>query len=187
MPRSSGRWPNAARMLELRQRLGYRNGKPPKDVERRFKTLVDQDADPLTKELLKGAQVPGLATGDLQTRLALYLYFTQPGGSAEAFILRLKKEGKAPGFAEGEKGSLTGFLTPRDLNSTFPACRSFTAAKKADRHATTTRWCGTRRRTPGGCNAPGALTPMTPWPRNTRSDNLGRCKHPLAAVRPGTW
>jgi hypothetical protein len=124
--------PNAARMLEFRQSLGYVNGKPPKDIAQRFNALVDQRADTLTKDLLKCARVQGLAARAVQTRMALYLYSTQPGGTAEAFLMKLQKNGKVPGFGEGEKGAFTGLLRPGDLTATFPANRSFTATKRGD-------------------------------------------------------
>jgi hypothetical protein len=73
--------PNASRMLELQQTLGFADGRPPKDVEHRFKMFVYQHTDTLTKDLLKSARVTGLAPEDIQTRMAVFLYFTQPGGT----------------------------------------------------------------------------------------------------------
>ncbi|MBI5383609.1 MAG: hypothetical protein HZA90_02870 [Verrucomicrobia bacterium] len=122
--------PNAARMLALRQALGYVQGKPPEDVEQRFKAFVDQNADALTRELLKAVRVP--AAGDLQARLVGFLYLTQPGGAAETFMARLQKAGKLPGFAKGEKGTLSSFLNADALSVSFPVNRSFTATKRGE-------------------------------------------------------
>ncbi len=124
--------PDAARMLELQQSLGYVNGKPPKDVMQRLDALEDQRADAFTKDLMRSARIWGQAKADIQPRLALFLYFTQPGGTAEAFLVRLKKAGKVPGFTEGEKGTLSGALRPGDLGTAFPTHRGFTAIKRDD-------------------------------------------------------
>lgn len=123
---------SAARMLELQQALGYTDAKPPKDIEQHFKLFVDQHADALTKDLLKSARVAGVSAGDIQTRMTMYIYFTQPGGSAEAYMIGLQKADKLPGFLQGEKGNLGGFLKPGDLNPVFPANRLFTATKRGD-------------------------------------------------------
>lgn len=127
--------PNAKRMLELQQSLGYVDSKPPKDIERRFKAYVNQHTDAITKDLIKFAHVPGLSMGDIQARMAILLYFTQPGGAAEAYMDNLRNEQKVPGFSKEEHGTLIGFLRPGDLNSTFPLVRSFTATKQGDSSA----------------------------------------------------
>jgi hypothetical protein len=82
--------------------------------------------------VIKRAYIPGLAAGDIQTRLAMVGYFTQPGGTAESYMVSLEQRDQLPGFAKGQHGSLTGILGPRDLNLVFPGVRSFTAIKKGD-------------------------------------------------------
>jgi hypothetical protein len=124
--------PDAARMLELQQALGYVNGKPPKHLAQRLDTLAEQRTDAFTRDLLKSARIWGQKVPDLQGRMALYLYFTQPGGSAEAFLVQLKKDGKVPGFVEGEKGTLSGFLSASNLTTSYPVTRSFTATKQGN-------------------------------------------------------
>jgi hypothetical protein len=124
--------PGAARMLELQQTLGFKDGRPPKNVERRLNLYLEQRADAGTRKLITYASVPGSLTGGLQTRLAIIAYFTQPGGSAEAYVTDLFDKEELPGFSKGQKGGLTGFLSPRNLNVVFPAERSFTANKAGD-------------------------------------------------------
>ena len=119
-------------MLELQQALGFTEGKPPKDIERRLKLFLDQHADAATRQMIKRASIPGLARGDIQTRLAIVGYFTQPGGTAESYLLRLQEKQELPGFAKGQHGSITGLVGPRDVNLVFPAVRSFTATKQGD-------------------------------------------------------
>jgi hypothetical protein len=124
--------PSAVRMLKLQQALGFADGKPPKDIERRLKLFLDQHTDTATWPMIKRAYIPGLATGDIQTRLAIVGYFTQPGGTAETFLVSLQQKQELPGFAKGQHGSITGIVGPRDVNIVFPAVRSFTAKKQGD-------------------------------------------------------
>ena len=122
----------AARMLDLQQSLGFVNGKAPKDIERRIQSFVEAHADDYGKELIKEAGVQGHTARDIQTRLSLVDYFTQPGGSAEAFMISLQKKHELPGFRKGEHGTLSYMLSSRDLSVTFPTTRSFTASKRGE-------------------------------------------------------
>ena len=124
--------PSAARMLEMQLALGFVNGEPPKDIKRRLTLFLDQHADAATRQMIKRAYIPGLTGGDIQTRLAVVCYFTQPGGTAETYMVSLQQKNELPGFAKGQHGSITGLVTFRDLNSVFPAMRSFTATKQGD-------------------------------------------------------
>jgi hypothetical protein len=127
--KTSGFTPSAARMLDLQQSLGFVAGKPPKDVEQRLARYLEKSLDPPTRKLITGAQIPGLAAGNLNGRLAILAYFTQPGGTAEAFITDLKNRNKLPGFSNDDHGTLSGALNTRDLAPKFPIIRSFTAEK----------------------------------------------------------
>jgi hypothetical protein len=124
--------PRAARMLELRQALGFINGKPPRNLKRHFDRFIAQHADALMKDSIKYADFSGKPSDDLLMRMAAYLYFTQPGGSAEAYLINLKKENKVPGFSAREHGQLTASLTSRDLDTEFPTSSSFTSTKQGD-------------------------------------------------------
>ena len=124
--------PSAARMLQLQEKLGFVKGKAPKDIEQRLDTYLEAHGDDKTKTITGWAHVPGLAKGEVQPRLAIIYYFTQPGGSSEAFISNLQEKQQLPGFANGEHGTLKSFLGARDLNVTFPATRSFTASKQGE-------------------------------------------------------
>jgi Peptidase of plants and bacteria len=124
--------PTAGRMLALQQALGFSEGKPPKDIERRLKVFLDEYADAATRQTIKRAYIPGLTTGDVQARLAIVGYFTQPGGTAETYMVSLQQKNELPGFAKGQHGSITGVVGPRDVNIVFPFVRSFTATKQGD-------------------------------------------------------
>ncbi len=126
--------PGAARMLELQQALGFVNGEPPKDFQRRLARFLDEHTDAATRQMIQRASFPGLAfvPGNAQACLALVCYFTQPGGSAEAYMVSLDERGGLPGFKKGEKASLTFVLSPRTLSAGLPAERSFTATRSGD-------------------------------------------------------
>jgi hypothetical protein len=125
--------PSAARMLELQQALGFVDGRLPKDIERRLKRYLDEHASAATRKMIKPAYFPGVAAKDIQTRLAIIGYFTQPGGAAETYMRSLQENYELPGFAKGQHGTLTGVLGLRDLNQVFPVERSFTATKRGER------------------------------------------------------
>ena len=124
--------PNAARMLELQEQLGYRNGQPPPDINKRLQRYQEEHLDSRTQELMQYAHLPGLKKGDPQVRLAVMFYFTQPGGSAERFMVDLLEKDSLPGFAEGEPGQLKAFFNQRILNPTFPVTRTFAGTKRGD-------------------------------------------------------
>ncbi len=137
--------PSAARMVQLQQDLGFVEGKPPKDIAQRLERFLDQNADARTRQLLAGAHMPGLKRGDPQARLALISYFTQPGGTAEAYLIELEESGKLPGFTKGEQGHLNGLLNSRNLNTSLPGVRSFIVTKQGDQstyHYTVARSSG---------------------------------------------
>ena len=127
--------PTAADMLELQQSLGFVDGKPPKDFERRFQALLSRRTDPPTRQLFSAFRFESAAPGDIQLRLiqprlAAFLYLTQPGGSAEAFLLA--KDRPPPGFAQGDQGNINYALTKTELQFTYPATRSLTLTKRGD-------------------------------------------------------
>lgn len=122
----------AARMLDLQHSLGFVDGKAPKDIEQRLKSFMEAHGDEPARELIKDARVQGQTANDIQTRLSLVYYFTQPGGTAEAFMLRLRKHHELPGFSKGEHGTLSYTLSSRDLSVTFPVTRAFTASKHGE-------------------------------------------------------
>jgi hypothetical protein len=122
----------AVRMLQLREKLGFVNGKAPKDIQQRLDSYLKEHGDTRTKKLMGWTHVPTLPNGEVQTRLTIIYYLTQPGGPAEAFMTNLQEQQQLPGFLKGEHGTLNSFLGARDLNATFPATRSFTASKQGE-------------------------------------------------------
>ncbi|HEX5222892.1 MAG TPA: basic secretory protein-like protein [Verrucomicrobiae bacterium] len=125
--------PEAKRLFELQQALGYVNGRPPRNVEKRFKKYVEQHADPFTKRVLGSAKVDGKHFKDIASLITVYLYFTQPGGTPEHLLADLRDKGELPGFAKGEKGLLTTNLDANAIKpSTFPVTRTLTGSKAND-------------------------------------------------------
>lgn len=125
--------PKAAEALKLQGALGYTHGIPPKDATRRFDSFVDQHATDFVKTVLKEAKAYGGSAMKLEDRLALYLYFTQPGGTAEEFLSNAHTRGELPGCAKGDKGTLSGSLTGEQMQAaTFPSERTCTVARKGD-------------------------------------------------------
>ena len=123
---------NAQRMLELQKTLGYVEGKPPKDIASRFQTLINQPTNAAAKELLRLSSLPFLKKGDETTGLAAFLYFTQPGGTPETYLIKLQEENCLPGIDDAHETELSGRLRLSDMDPIFPCARAFTATKRGD-------------------------------------------------------
>ena len=121
---------SAASMINFQTELGFRDGKPPKDIEKRLEKLLSSNPDPHLRRLMNGVQIPGMKPKDVSTRLTLLHYFTQTEGTAESFMIALLESDSLPGFKKGDHGSVNSHLTHRELNQRFPASRSFTAQKQ---------------------------------------------------------
>ena len=130
--KTSGFTPSAARMVKVRQELGFIDEKHPKDIEQRLEKFLNEHADQETLQMMRLAEIPGMKGKNVQSRLALICYFTVPGGTAEAFMVGLEKKEELPGFSKGEHGRLSSMTHRRQLDLTFPAVRSFTATKQGD-------------------------------------------------------
>ena len=124
--------PNAARMLELQESLGFVGGKPPKDFNARFQSLLNQPTNAVTKELLKVSSLPGIKKGDATTSLAAFLYFTQPSGTPETYLISLQQENHLPGIDDSHETELSGRLKLSDMDPKFPCARPFTVTKQGD-------------------------------------------------------
>jgi hypothetical protein len=123
----------AAAALKLQETLGYKKGVPPKDAARRFDRLVDQNATDFVKTALKTTKAYGDSRMQMEVRLLLYLYFTQPGGTSEEFISKTQARGELPGFKQGDKGFLSGYLTEPEMQlDTFPGERTCTVGRPGD-------------------------------------------------------
>ena len=118
--------PSASRMLALQEKLGFVNGRPPRDLEKRCKVLVEGVTNAATKSLLGAYHVIGSEKGAL-AKMSAFLYFTQPGGSSEAYLVGLKD--RLPGYKKGEHGQFSTILKPKDFDQSFPATRSFATTK----------------------------------------------------------
>jgi len=125
--------PSAVEAFKLQQAIGYDHGEPPRNAATRFNNYADQHASAFTKKALKSANVNGKPVKEIQGLIVVYLYFNQPGGSAEQALDTLREQGKMPGFAVGEKGWMSAFLKPEEIgNQTFPATRTLTCSKAKD-------------------------------------------------------
>jgi hypothetical protein len=135
--------PGALEAYQLQQTLGYEDGLPPGNVKARFRKYVDRHADAFTRHAVKFASADGKPAKDIQSLIEVYLYFAQPGGSAENAWLELRKMGGVPGIIQGEKGDLAAFVKYDELVSrNFPQTRTLDVHKRGDQtvyHYTMTR------------------------------------------------
>lgn len=95
--------PGALEALRIRNAIGYKDGKPPRDVLARFEEYVAQNKQ-------SGAtngfhlQFDARDPPSIGVLIETYIYNTQPAGPPELAVKRLYLSGKLPGFANGEKG-----------------------------------------------------------------------------------
>ena len=115
----------------LHKQLGYKNGRPPKNVRARFENLLNRRADDFTKRTIRSNfREPNRSLNEL---ISLYLYLTQAGGSPEEFIYQLGQKGELPGKAKGEKCRLSRFLTFEEMDArTAPVSRTLDLSKSGD-------------------------------------------------------
>jgi len=130
--RSPAYTPEARSMIELQQALGYVDGKPPKDIEKRIERHIDSLGNPLIRDMMKRLLSTPSQRLDIQTQLALIAYLTQPGGAPETCLAALREEGRLPGFAKGERPILHTWLTAKDLSAEYPARKTMTATRAGD-------------------------------------------------------
>jgi hypothetical protein len=129
--------PGAAEAFALYQTRGFGGAEPPKDALKRFKKYVDQHADDFTKHALKLSIVDGKEIKDVRILITEYLYFTQPGGSAEKAWLDLHKKSGMPGILEGEKGWMDTYFRYDEISSQkYPQSRTFQVRKRNDATST---------------------------------------------------
>jgi hypothetical protein len=124
--------PNATRMLELQQSLGYRDGKAPQYLDLRFKAFLDQPAYARVKDLVQMSSFPDSRKGDPWPYMLAFLYFTQTGGTAETYLLKLHQDNLLPGITDSRETQLSGPLRLSDMDAGFPCTRSFAVTKKGD-------------------------------------------------------
>ena len=109
--------PTAARINKLHEALGYKDSNPPKDVVARFEKFIKEQPEGFEiNQFLASAKNNKQSVNDIWTLTRLYLYFTQPGGTPNAFLYSLKKQGKLPGISKDDHGSVDEFLKFSDIN-----------------------------------------------------------------------
>jgi Peptidase of plants and bacteria len=123
---------NAARMLELQKTLGYVDGKPPKDIVSRFQSFINQATNAATKEMLRLSSLSFLKKGHETTGLAAFLYFSQPGGTPETYVISLQQENRLPGIDNAQETELSSRLKLSDMDPKYPCARNFTATRRGD-------------------------------------------------------
>ncbi|HEV8540753.1 MAG TPA: basic secretory protein-like protein [Verrucomicrobiae bacterium] len=111
----------AAKMNMVYEALGYKGGNPPADVEARFSVYLERQPNGAEISRLLGlSSLSGKPIPDIQTRIALYLYFSEQGdsgGSAAAYLYRLGERGELPGFNKGDHAALIEPLTLADIDA----------------------------------------------------------------------
>jgi hypothetical protein len=105
--------PMAAKINQIYDALGYRNGKPPRNVKARFRAYLAKE--PKGEELirtLEWADFDDRKMTDIQALITTSVYFAGAGGSIiEAG--HLQDQGRLPGLARGDKG--TTFWEPSSM------------------------------------------------------------------------
>lgn len=125
--------PGATVAFALQQALGITEVHPPKSATRRFNKYLEAHADAFTRQAFKSARLDDKSMKDVRTQMAVYLYFSQPGGSAEKAWMDLREQGKVPGIVKGEKGSLSAFLPYDEIASqNYPMSRTLEVRKQGD-------------------------------------------------------
>jgi hypothetical protein len=123
----------AAAVNRLYVDLGYRNGKPPPEVEDRFRKFLEQNGEPTD---LRGAlgHVTGELPKDVLRRYAVYRYFKGPSGPLEAVgtLQDLLHNGRLPGIAPGGHGQIE-FGIPEECHcESYPISQTFAATKQGE-------------------------------------------------------
>ncbi|MDB6125344.1 MAG: hypothetical protein JWQ71_4337 [Pedosphaera sp.] len=128
--------PVAAQANQVLKEIGYLDGKPPRDVNARFKTYVREHGDPDVIQFFKyvdalpAKDMYGRSLKEIQNQLRIYLYFTQPGGAPEALLRKMLKQGELPGFAKGDHGWIHGALNLGEMDApAYPVSRTLRCKK----------------------------------------------------------
>lgn len=124
--------PGARETLKIRKALGYRTGRPPRHVVKRFEEYVAQHQQ---AAFTNGFRLQ-FETGhppSIEVLIQTYIYNTQPGGPGELTIEKLYKEGRLPGFSKGEKALPMVVSDSEELEiQDFPKTRTVKLLKKSD-------------------------------------------------------
>jgi hypothetical protein len=106
--------PMAAKINKIYHELGYRNGKPPRQVKARFKAyLAKQPNGEELMRILDWADFDDRKMKDIQALITTTVYFAGAGGSIiEAG--HLQEQGRLPGLAKGDKE--TTFWEPSSMH-----------------------------------------------------------------------
>jgi len=125
--------PGANEALALSLALGFMGAELPRNALARFNKYVTQHADDFVKQAVKSANLDGKGVRDVRSLMAVYLYFTQPGGSAEKAWMDVREKDGAPGIVQGEHGALAAFLRYDEIASqNYPVTRTLNVTKRGD-------------------------------------------------------
>jgi hypothetical protein len=122
-----------SRIKDLHQALGYQQGKPPGDLRTRLQAYLD--SHPGMKEIATSdrwlERIPlSVIPGAIES---LILAQSQAGWAssrdAEEFLMKLKNQGKLPGWRESDHGSATVRL-PGNIAKAYPIDRIVESQKK---------------------------------------------------------
>ena len=73
-----------------------------------------------------------LKKGHETTGLAAFLYFTQPSGTPETYLVSLQRENRLPGIDNAQETELRSRLKLSDMDPKFPCVRPFIATRRGD-------------------------------------------------------
>ncbi len=98
--------PMAAKINKIYDELGYRNGRPPRDVKARLKEyLARQENGDELMQMLDRADFENRRITDVQALITTSVYFADVGGSVIA-AKKLQNQNRLPGLTKGENGRI---------------------------------------------------------------------------------
>lgn len=129
--------PGITNLLALYQELGFVGPELPRNAVVRFNKYLEKHANEFTRAVFESDAITfdSKLLKDVRSLAVMYLYFSQPGGSAEEAFFRLGKKNHGwPGIAESDiakaKYPRTGF--DLDFSRDWPFCQICTQSRTID-------------------------------------------------------
>ncbi|MFN7138356.1 MAG: basic secretory protein-like protein [Limisphaerales bacterium] len=111
--------PIAKKLYDLQTAIGYKNGKPPRRLAARFDRYIEMHPQAVeVKQMMAFVNNGKWSKEQLDDKMLLFLYLTQPGGSPEGFFLRLLEQNGLPSeFKNDDSVVFSTFLDPKEMKS----------------------------------------------------------------------
>jgi hypothetical protein len=125
--------PVAARVDQLRQLMGYVDNRPPKDFAERFDMYVSRQ--PWGAELaagLRASEDSGQPIRNAGSLMRMYVYFSEPGGSAYSYLLGLKDAGRLPGISKSDRSWANPSFMNEKPPTGYPVSQTLHFRKSSD-------------------------------------------------------